>query len=312
MSSFKTVVLENDFLRLTMLPDIGCKIVSIYDKVNGYEWLWSDPHRPVTTPIFGDAYDHYDISGFDECFPNIGVSLHPLDSDLLLHDHGEIWARPWKVEQSENKVIAEISGEQMNFGFRRTITLVGRKVNFDYQVTNSGDENLVYLWSAHPLFKVTGEMVISCSTNHPMTKEFGFSERMSPNGSDGGEGRFNSYTWPTVTNGDGQEFDISQISLAHPLTDKVTLEIAKGAEFELRDKETSRAMTLTIPQGNISHIGICFNLGAWPFGEHPASWVALEPTNGCTDRLDYSYEKGAFRDLPATKSEGWNYHMEFN
>ncbi len=312
MSSFKTVVLENDFLRLTMLPDIGCKIVSIYDKVNGYEWLWSDPHRPVTTPIFGDAYDHYDISGFDECFPNIGVSLHPLDSDLLLHDHGEIWARPWKVEQSENKVIAEISGEQMNFGFRRTITLVGRKVNFDYQVTNSGDENLVYLWSAHPLFKVTGEMVISCSTNHPMTKEFGFSERMSPNGSDGGEGRFNSYTWPKVTNGDGQEFDISQISLAHPLTDKVTLEIAKGAEFELRDKETSRAMTLTIPQGNISHIGICYNLGAWPFSEHPASWVALEPTNGCTDRLDYSYEKGAFRDLPATQIEDWNYHMEFN
>jgi len=307
-----SISLENEFLRVSILPKIGCKITSIYDKINDYEWLWSDPHRPVAQPVFGDAYDRYDISGFDECFPNIGISHHPVIKDLKLLDHGEIWAKPWTIELSENEMIGEVRGGQLDFIFKRKLRLDGRQILFDYSVTNIGSDNLVYLWSAHPLFKVTGDMEIKSPINHPMTKEFGFSNRMSPNGTDGGEGRFNSFTWPIVRNSTGDQFDISQISLIEPLTDKVILEINDGGAFELSDKKTARVMKLTIPKGNINHIGICYNLGAWPFGEHPASWVALEPTNGNSDRLDHSYEKGIFRDLPSNKSEAWNYRMEFN
>jgi len=307
-----SISLENHFLRVSLLPDIGCKITSIYDKINDYEWLWSDPHRPVSKPLFGDAYDRYDISGFDECFPNIGISHHPVIKDLQLVDHGEIWAKPWTIKLSGNEMIGEVRGEQSDFIFKRKLRLDGRQILFDYSVTNIGSDNLVYIWSAHPLFKVTGDMEIKSSANHAMTKEFGFSNRMSPNGTDGSEGRFNSYTWPIVRNSTGDQFDISQISLIEPLTDKVILEINDGGAFELCDKKTSRVMKLTIPKGNINHIGICYNLGAWPFGEHPASWVALEPTNGNSDRLDHSYKKGIFRDLLTNKSESWNYRMEFN
>lgn len=306
------VTLENDSLSLTVVPELGCKISSIYDKEHSHEWLWQDPRRPLTIPVFGDSYADYDISGFDECFPNIGVSTYPGDPTKTLLDHGELWSIPWDVKQSANSLHCQVRGRQFNFLFQRIITLNKRAINFSYKITSHEESDFYSLWSAHALFKVDGDMRLSLPGNPRIRKEFGFSARMSPNGTYGYQGQFSEYTWPFTINERGQEFDLSKISLSSPLTDKVVVEVGENMRAELLDLNTGRLAMLEYSGSDIEYLGICYNLNAWPEGAHPARWVALEPTNGCTDKLTDSVKRKAFTKLAKNESKQWTYSIRFS
>ncbi len=306
------VTLENSYLALTVVPELGCKISSIYDKEHSYEWLWQDAYRPLKIANHGDSYEAYDISGFDECFPNIGISPYPGDPAKTLLDHGEIWSIPWEVHKSAKSLNCKVLGRQFNFVFKRIITLEERTLNFNYEITNLEDFDFYSLWSAHALFKVSGDMRLSLSGNPMMCKEFGFSERMSPNGADGYKGQFSEFKWPSTINEHGQRFDLSYISLSEPLMDKVVVEVCENIQAKLLDITTGRAATMEFSGSEIAYLGICYNLGAWPSGEHPARWIALEPTNGCTDKLTDSVDREAFIKLAKDESKQWSYSIEFN
>ncbi|MEI9907807.1 MAG: hypothetical protein WDO06_07840 [Actinomycetota bacterium] len=290
-----------------MLPEIGCKIVSLFDKESDYEWLWQDPHRPVRVPIFGDAYDQYDISGIDECFPNIGISPYPLQEGLSLLDHGEVWSVPWKVEYTTTSAVATVIGRQLNFELCRELRIEGRKIHFQYNLKNIGEDDLLYLWSAHPLFAIRGEMSLTINGHPRIHKEFGFSDRMAPNGDDGSQGRFNEYLWPTVSNDNGNSYDISKISLKIPLADKIVVNTESIDSIKLRDETSGRELDLQFNSTHIPFVGICYNLGAWPPGEHSAKWVALEPTSAPTDRLDQTDEKGFSKLLKPNEEDSWGF-----
>jgi galactose mutarotase-like enzyme len=306
------ITLENQHLALSVIPELGCKISSIYDKKNAYEWLWQDGNRPFRYPRYGDPYDAYDISGFDECFPNIGISSYPNDLAMKLLDHGEIWSIPWSVSKSSNVMHCQVHGQQFNFDFERIITLEERTVKFEYTVTNYEEFDFISLWSAHALFEVSGDMELSIMGNPIMRKEFGFSNRMGPDGDDGYLGQFSGYKWPLTSNESGELFDLSKISLSKPLTDKVVLEADENFHVGLLDISTNRNLTMKFSRKEIPYLGICYNLGAWPSGEFPARWVALEPTNGCTDKLSDSFERGAFSLLAKNESSEWSYSIDFN
>lgn len=306
------VTLENSYLAITVVPELGCKISSIYDKEHGYEWLWQDAHRPLKIAQHGDPYEAYDISGFDECFPNIGISPYPGDPAITLLDHGEIWSIPWQVRKSANSLDCHVLGRQSKFSFQRIITLDERTLRFKYKVINLGETDFYSLWSAHALFKVAGDMRLSLSGNPIMRKEFGFSERMTPNGVDGYQGQFSEFKWPYTMNEDGRKFDLSHISLSQPLTDKVVVEVGQNIRAELVDATTGRAALLEFSGAEIEYLGICYNLNAWPSGEHPARWIALEPSNGCTDKLTDSVDRKAFTKLAENENRQWSYSIGFN
>lgn len=307
-----TVLLENSYLAITVIPALGCKISSIYDKEHDFEWLWQDPFRPLRPAQHGDSYEAYDISGFDECFPNIGVSPYPGNPTKKLFDHGEIWSLLWDVRASSNSLNCQVQGKEFKFTFKRIITLDERTINFDYEITNLEDFDFYSFWSAHALFKVSADMRLSLNGHPTMRKEFGFSERMSPNGTDGYEGQFSEFEWPWTKNEHGQKFDLSYISLSQPLTDKVVVEVGEKMQAILFDVTSKRSVTMEFSGSQIAFLGICYNLGAWPSGEHPARWVALEPTNGCTDKLTDSIERNAFTKLAKGENRKWSYSLEFN
>ena len=60
--------LEDDILSVVVVPDLGAKIASIYDKKAGREWLLG-PIRAVRPAPYAANYIDYDVSGWDEMFP---------------------------------------------------------------------------------------------------------------------------------------------------------------------------------------------------------------------------------------------------
>lgn len=304
------VSVQNDYVRISVVPELGCKIVSIYDIKHEYEWLWQDLNRPLRKAEFGTQYLDYDISGFDECFPNIGVSQHPLDSKLTLPDHGDLWSIPWMTTVEQLSVSAKVQGRSCPYIFSRKIHLEDRRIEFRYEVSNKGNSDFVFMWSAHPLFNITGEMRVLLNESPQMTKEFSIGGRLGPDGPDGYLGQFRPYEWPMVQDQTGADVDLSYVRLGVPVADKVVLNSPLDGKISLQDLASGRRLNLQLSPREIPFIGVCFNLGAVPSGSYPGTWIAIEPTTGCTDNLDASYERGAFNSLAPGASECWNFDIE--
>ena len=96
---FTGYVLENNALRVVIVPALGAKIVSLVDKVAGHEWL-APPTNPVRARDYGDSFIAHDLAGWDEMFPTIVACPSPHDPAVMLPDHGEVWALAWEVNLS--------------------------------------------------------------------------------------------------------------------------------------------------------------------------------------------------------------------
>ena len=66
--SNNNLVIENAAMQVTLVPDNGGKICSLISKRTGAEYFFQDP-RSKFDPARG--YSYHDISGLDECFPNV-------------------------------------------------------------------------------------------------------------------------------------------------------------------------------------------------------------------------------------------------
>jgi hypothetical protein len=121
-----------------------------------------------------------------------------------------------------------------------------------------------------------------------MTKEFSFSGRMGSDGADGYAGHLDSYIWPNTVGESGRNYDLSQITLVEPLTDKVVVAAPIDGEITLLNPRHNCSVRFSFNPKQIPFVGICFNLDAWPFTGEKARWVAIEPSTGPTDKLDES------------------------
>jgi galactose mutarotase-like enzyme len=306
--SLSELVLQTDSIRLTLLPEVGCKITKLEFLRYDFQWLWQDEHRPVRKPEFCGDYAAYDISGFDECFPNIAVSKYPLDDQIKLCDHGEVWAKPWRVEMFENSIAASVDLTAMPLTFKREIVLSKETIYFNYEVINTGDFSYWYMWSAHPLFRLPNKYRILVPAGQKMYKEFGFGGRLGPDGEDGYQGHLSELSWPKVSSDTGLEIDLSEVVPDLGVTDKVSIETSGIQELMLINEELLAGLSFKF-SAEINHVGICSNLTAWPAGPHPATWIAIEPMIGISDRLDENIKLGAATEIGQGETHSWNFSI---
>lgn len=285
---WKIEELENEYLRVLVIPELGAKITQITHKQAHYDWLWQDQSRPLRSRNIHDAYDEHDISGFDECFPNIGIGTYPGNPNFVMPDHGELWTQAWSCKRSDNVIATTATGKILPYKFQRKIELEGNSLLFSYSVENIGLTNFYGFWSAHPLFNAVEGMEIQINGNPEMTKEFGYSSRLGADGLDGYLGHLDKYQWPYTLGADNQTHDISRVTLSKPLTDKVVLKSPHDGRVTLLNPQKNCSLTFSFDPVEIPFVGLCFNLDAWPKTGEKGRWLAIEPTHGCTDKLDES------------------------
>jgi hypothetical protein len=161
---YRTLVLENEILRLTILVDKGTDIIELLYKPKDVDFMWRSPvevdalnKNPVTraheSGCFLDVYE----GGWQELLPSITSPTNYKGMNLGFH--GEVVFLPWQYQ------ILEDSPEQVRVRFtvrlRRAPLLVTKiitlrsgcsYIEFEETVKNEGDEPFSMMWGHHPTY----------------------------------------------------------------------------------------------------------------------------------------------------------------
>ena len=90
----KSVTMENDFLKVVLIPSHGAKLVSLFNKRSKHEWLVQpDGDLPKRIPSRAN-FHNYSMFGWDEMFPTVLSCPYPIPGKFYkkeLPDHGEVW-----------------------------------------------------------------------------------------------------------------------------------------------------------------------------------------------------------------------------
>lgn len=157
-NSLDTIVLENRFLRLVVLPVAGARIWQITYKPLAADILWNNPKlAPCKQPLHA-AYDDNWSGGWDDLFPNDEAGLL---GGMRVPDHGELWTGQWEATISEDEDAVGVSlsfhTPITNFAAEKSLRLRrdSSLLEVQYKLTNQSQRRLPFLWKLHPAFAVS-------------------------------------------------------------------------------------------------------------------------------------------------------------
>ncbi len=159
----RTVILENDVLRVVILADRGSDIIEFRYKPYDVDFLLHRP-RGIRTPqdgtldALGDtAFIDYYSGGWNEVLPNGGAPSQYKGASL--GQHGEISLIPWRcaiTADTPERVAVTLSVRPYRIPFRLEKTLAlerGKAALFiEERLTNEAGEPLHCMWGHHIAF----------------------------------------------------------------------------------------------------------------------------------------------------------------
>lgn len=153
MFGWRAVTLENECLRVTVLPDKGADVVEIVDRATGVDPLFKAPWRlqpPGSPPRDGSEgrafLENYE-GGWQELFPNAQDEARYGGQTIPFH--GEVATLPWSAETTEAGVTFSVDCRCTPFRLERTMALEGDAVVLAERVTNQADEAAHFVWGHH-------------------------------------------------------------------------------------------------------------------------------------------------------------------
>lgn len=298
LESLEAVVLTSGEVRATVLPGLGAKIISVIDRRADRELVWRDPSRSLADLPADALYSDGDASGIDDCFPTVDAC--ELDGAISLQDHGYVWSRPWSWSHHDNAVDFAIEGSfgpvARSFKLRRTISIDGARLRLDYILINTGDDDLTYQWTGHPLFQAVPGMQILLPDNPDMRTGFAMGGRVDLSRP--------SWRWPMLPTVDGVAVDAGEVlSWSAGLNEKYW---AAGSPkpCRLRYPESDEELVIDYDRSGLDAIAICVNYGGWP-SQNPGYWVAVEPSTSPHDALTTTCASGNGRILRPGEAHSW-------
>lgn len=156
--------LENELLRVTVIPDKGSDITEILFKPKDVNFMWQAPGGGVRETgklirtshnDLGNNLDYYE-GGWHESFPGGGPYT---DGEMVQGLHGEVCLIPWQfrvLEDTADEISVLLWCETIRFPamLEKRITLKSgsAEIHFEEKLTNLSEEKLEYMWGHHPVF----------------------------------------------------------------------------------------------------------------------------------------------------------------
>jgi galactose mutarotase-like enzyme len=286
--------LESEAIRVVIVPDLGAKIVSLYDKTHRREWL-VPPIRPVKQTLYGSVFVDQDMCGWDEMLPTITVCDW---EGAHLPDHGEVWSIPWQLENTDGALTLSVEGTAIPYHFVRSASFLSPDtLELRYSLVNTGQKELPYLWAAHPQFAAGPETRIILPPD--VTQVVNVIEDDPVLGKAG-----ELCTWPEAASISGQAWRLDQVrSVGNHTCRKVyTLPEQPVSWAALVDKELGCQLHLAWPTDFSPYLGIWIDEGMY----NTAPVAALEPANGYYDGLERAIQNQKFTSLAPGHEATWS------
>ena len=288
----KTVILENRFLEVVLLPEAGGKLWQITYKPLDSELLWNNPRiAPACLPIHS-RYDDVWSGGWDELFPN--------DESTTIQgepypDHGELWTGRWHAEPlsraDEVGVTLRFTTPISSIAFEKTILLRKHSstLRFEHRITNAGNAPFPFLWKLHPAFRVTPAHRLDFP---PMNVEL---EPAFPGTLQNAPSKFR---WPTVSRG-GRSIDLRLV----PKPEDRELFFFYGTDLEqgccsITDTSTGLVSTLRFDTSVFPCAWLFASYGGW----RNYNVAVLEPCTSYPINFEAAHSAGRTRTLKPGES----------
>ena len=127
----KTIFLENKFLCVEIIPELGGRISSVIFKPTGKEWVWSNPQLTTRKVEKGSSYDDNWQGGWEELFPNDAIEEFSWGTG---RDHGELWFNSWNLTQNDKfKATLTIDNLESDSKFTKIIDISESSMNVKYK-----------------------------------------------------------------------------------------------------------------------------------------------------------------------------------
>jgi hypothetical protein len=155
-NGLSSLLLENDRLRVSVLPGLGGRIHEFVDKQTGRDWLYHSPGILPRPASYGANYDDWWTGGVDEILP----TGWPCDIDGRSYPLlGELWSQDWVSEVTQNtpeaiEVHLVCTAHIAQVKVERWMRLKAgeARLYLDHRLTNLNPNHLTILWGLHPAF----------------------------------------------------------------------------------------------------------------------------------------------------------------
>jgi galactose mutarotase-like enzyme len=294
---FAALTLESELMRVVIAPELGAKIVSIFDKTCHHEWL-VPPMRPLGQATYGADFVSQDMSGWDEMMPTIIACAY---EGVQLPDHGEVWSIPWDIEKSDDEVVLSTSGKALPYRLTRSASLVANRLKLSYSLENTGQRPFPYLWAAHPQFAADLQtriilppeaiQVVNVVENDPVW------------GKSGG-----MVDWPHASSLDGRAWQLDRVrSAQNQACRKFYLPPEQRISWAaLLHEGLGCQLRMEWQPSDLPYLGIWVDEGKCNI--HPV--VALEPSNGYYDSLTRAIDNRSVDILAPGSDKKWEILVE--
>lgn len=274
------LAIETAVVRLVTVPHMGAKIVSLFDKVRGHEWLLPPIDRPFRPADYAASFVAQDMSGWDEMFPTIDACAYPMSGPYQgtpLPDHGEVWSLPWTLEPGPPGTLAlSVEGRALPYRLTRTIRALDAYTwRLDFEAVNTGSESFVAFWTAHPQFAA------DANTRIILPPEVSEVVNVQPTADWPDVGAL--LPWPQATAASGQPAALDQVGPASKRTyRKVYLPPESPVSWAaLRQGADGPWLRLAWDAQSVPYLGVWVDEGTY----NAAPTAALEPSTGYYDSI---------------------------
>lgn len=216
---WKLLVMENELLRVTVLPEKGSDIWEFLHKPTDTDFIWRTPqglcdrglYIPTKATAEGSFMDFYE-GGWQEIAPSGGEGCVHRGAEYGLH--GEVWGLPWECvieEDSPGLVSATLKCRLMKVPLviekRLTMRSGEAVLHIDETITNRSRETVDYVWGHHPAIGwpfLNGDCVVDIPVGRVAVHSFPNdpNKRFEPGG---------VFDWPNMVTLSGEEVDGSRI-----------------------------------------------------------------------------------------------------
>ena len=266
--SLPALILENEWLSVSVLPDPGAKLYDLTWKPSNRGFLWHNPRiRPRRFPIEAN-FDNYWCGGWDDGFPTCEPCEHQGEQYPNL---GELRSLAWQVEEAglrnrDATVRLSAFGPISPVRAEKTVRLAATApvVTIDYRVEHVGTLPMDFIWGTHPAVAAGPDTVLRIPAR---TGIVGLSSGVEF----GRPGQ--RYSWPFLDTPSGPT-DMSRVRgsdaktfCGHYATD------LEGGWYAIEHQETGEGFLLQFPKDDLPYLWMWLVYGGWRGYHH----VIVEP-----------------------------------
>ncbi len=288
IQDLQAVILENDWLRASVLPEPGAKIYDLLWKPTGRNLLWHNPRIPPQTfPVDANVDNHW-CGGWDEGFPTCDPCEYRGEQYPSL---GELRSLKWNVKAAgadKKKAFVKLGayGPISPVHAQKTITLAADApvLRMRYEITNVGPLPVEFIWGTHPALHAHENLILRIPAKTGIVGQ-ATDARMGKAGQ--------RYAWPRLETAEGV-VDMSRVqgieakvAGGHYATD------LEAGWYAVEDTRTGEGFLLTFPLAECPYLWMWLVYGGWRGYHH----IIVEPWTSYPNKLADAVRQGTHRTL---------------